>query len=472
MPAAVERVRRILGPVRVRVTLAATSVALVIGAVGAILFAVALHNDLQRTLIASARQQVETISAQLAQGSTPQLASVTARDDVITQVLDPDGAIIGTDHPRLDRPLRTTPGTSTEVQVPDLSDEYVVVADRTDDGSLVVVAHSDEAVERAHHTATLLLSIFVPAALAALAIAVWTAVGQALRPVEAMRRQAATITATDLGQRLSEPPGTDEITRLSQTLNAMLDRIDGSQRAQRQFISDASHELRSPLAVLRQVAEVAARHPGGTDVAALSGEVLAEERRMEGLVTALLTLARLEAAQPSGSSHVLDLDDIVLGEVRRVRVANGPAIDAGGVQAGQVRGDPVLLARVVHNLLDNAVRHARSSIWVSLTDTGTSVSLVVADDGAGIAPADRQAVFGRFVRLDEARARDAGGSGLGLAIVAKVVADAGGTVRIDEAPGGGARFTVDLPSVGEAPDDADEAETRSASGQGAIPGPA
>jgi signal transduction histidine kinase len=449
---AVTRLRGLVGPVRVRVTLAAASVALVIGSIGAVLFAYALHNDLETTLIASARQQVETITAQLAEGSSPQLAAVTARDDVITQVVSPDGVIVGTDHPGLADPLLTSPGVATGMGVPGLADHYVVVAERADDGTLVVVAHSNEQVAHAHRTTILLLGFFVPGALATLAVAVWAAVGQALRPVEAMRRQAALITATDLGQRLSEPPGTDELTLLSRTLNEMLDRIDASQRAQRQFLSDASHELRSPLAVLRQVAEVAARYPQRTDVVALSGEVLAEERRMEGLVTALLTLARLEGARSTGT-QVLDLDDIVLGEVRRARVGDGPVIDASGVRAGQVLGDPVLLSRVVQNLLSNAVRHARSRVWVSVIDSGASVRLVVADDGAGIAPADRATVFGRFVRLDEARARDAGGSGLGLAIVAKVVASAEGTVRVDEAPGGGARFTIDLPGAGGAPGD-------------------
>ncbi len=431
--------------VRVRVTLAATVVALVVGLVGAFLFVQRLHDDLESTLVESARQQVETISAQLAAGSTPEQAAVTARDDVITQVLSEDGAVLGTDHPKLVSPLRDTVGTSTGLEVAPLDESYAVVAARASTGDLVVVAHSEEQVVRARHTAVVLLSVAVPLALLLLALAVWLSVGRALRPVESMRREAARITGAQAERRLPTPDGDDEIARLAQTLNEMLDRIDASQRTQRQFVSDASHELRSPLAVIRQLAEVARRRPDEADVLELTGGILAEERRMEGMVNALLTLARLEDKEPE--RRPVDLDDVVLGEVKRVRSPDGPAVDASGVGAGQVRGDGVLLTQAVRNLLTNAVRHAHHQVTVTLSEEAGEVRLVVADDGAGIPPEERQRVFGRFVRLDEARTRDAGGTGLGLAIVEKVVASAQGTVEVDESPGGGASFSVRLPSA-------------------------
>ena len=267
--------------VRARVTAAAVLVALVVGVLGATLFVTWLHRDLEGSLVESARQQVETITAQLAGGSNPQQAATTARDDVITQIVGPGGQILGTDHPRLVSPLRDEPGVSTSLRVGDLDESYVVVADRAKTGDLVVVAHSAEQVSRARRTAVLLLSAAVPAAILLLAGAVWVAVGRALRPVESMRREAARITTAHADRRLPTPGGDDEIARLAETLNEMLDRIEGSQRSQRQFVSDASHELRSPLAVIRQLAELAHRRPGDADVLALADGVLAEERRME-----------------------------------------------------------------------------------------------------------------------------------------------------------------------------------------------
>ena len=165
---------------------------------------------------------------------------------------------------------------------------------------------------------------------------------------------------------------------------------------------------------------------------------------MEDMVTGLLTLAKLED-RDHDSGHVVDLDDVVLAEVKRARRADGPEIDASRVGAGQVPGEAILYAQMVRNLLSNAARHARTRVEVSLREEEDRVRLVIADDGAGIPADQRERVFGRFVRLDDARARDAGGSGLGLAIVAKVAASAGGTVEVDDSPHGGARFTITLP---------------------------
>jgi signal transduction histidine kinase len=263
-----------------------------------------------------------------------------------------------------------------------------------------------------------------------------------------MRREAAQITTAHQDRRLPVPQGGDEISRLAATLNQMLERIGSSQRAQRQFASDASHELRSPLAAIRQLAEVARRHPDQADVVTLTNEILAEEGRMEELVAALLTLARLEDREPA-MSHLVDLDDVVLAEVKRARAAGGPVIEATDVGAGQVRGEEILYGQAVRNLLSNAVRHASSRVQVSLQEADGHVCLLIADDGPGIPFADRERVLGRFVRLDDARTRDEGGAGLGLAIVDKVVTGFHGSVVVDEAPGGGARFTVTLPAAVE-----------------------
>jgi signal transduction histidine kinase len=344
-------------------------------------------------------------------------------------------------------PLRTTPGSVRGVRVKGLDDRYVVVAERERVGAgLVAVGRSSEQVTEATRTAAILLGVSVPLALALLALTVWVSVGRALRPVEAMRREAAVITSAHLDRRLPITPGDDEIPRLGRTLNEMLDRIDASQRLQRQFVSDASHELRSPLTTLRQLAEVAQGYPGRVVTADLAADVLAEEQRMEDLVNALLVLARLDDAPAARADRPVDLDDLVLMEARRQR-GGGARIDVSGVSAGQVAGHPVLLGQAVRNLLANAVRHARDRVTVTLDERDDRVLLVVDDDGPGIPEEERSRVLERFVRLDEARTRDGGGAGLGLAIVSKVVEASGGTVVVGEAPGGGARLTVSLPAV-------------------------
>jgi signal transduction histidine kinase len=197
--------------------------------------------------------------------------------------------------------------------------------------------------------------------------------------------------------------------------------------------------------VIRQAAEVARAYPERVAPGVLAEDVLVESGRLEALVSALLLLARLEG--DAGAADVVDLDDLVLTEVARARSSCAKDIDEHGVGAGRTRGTAVLLAQVVRNLLDNACRHAAHVVTIGLREEGDLVVLEVADDGPGIAAADRARVFERFVRLDDARARDEGGSGLGLAIVRKIVDSSGGSVEVDDAPAGGARFVVRLPRV-------------------------
>jgi signal transduction histidine kinase len=437
---------RPLSRVRVRVTLAATLAALAVAALGSLLFVVTLRTAMDRQLLSSGEQQVQGVQAQLHQGEAPAQAVATGKNDIVIQIVDDRGDVVATDHPRVTTPLATRPGTAKGVRVKRLEDRYVVVARAARSGDrLIVVGRSSEQVEKATRTAGLLLAVSVPLALGLLAMAVWLSVGRALRPVEDMRREAASITATHRHQRLAVPDGDDEIPRLATTLNEMLDRMDAAGALQRQFVSDASHELRSPLAALRQLAEVAGKYPERSSPETLARNVLQEEERMEELVGALLLLARLEDATPAEQGEV-DLDDLLLEQVRRLGRGPGPHIDASGVSAGQVVGDPVLLRQMVANLLQNALRHADSEVRVTLNEYDERVVLTVDDDGNGIPEEERGRVFERFVRLDEARARDTGGSGLGLAIVRKVVEDAQGTVHVQESESGGARFVVSLPA--------------------------
>ncbi len=232
----------------------------------------------------------------------------------------------------------------------------------------------------------------------------------------------------------------------------MLARLDRATSAQRQFLADAAHELRSPVAGILAQVEVAAsgRLPASApSTAAFAAELVPEVARLSRLVEDLLRLARLDA-NPRLRSTAVDLDDCVFSEVRRARSlaasqGAGVRIDESGVGAVRVVGDADALTRVVGNLLDNAVRYARGRVTIRLAEEGGRARLTVADDGPGVPPEDRERVFERFTRLDDARSRDAGGSGLGLAIVRDVVAAHAGTVRIGEGPGGGALVVVTLP---------------------------
>jgi signal transduction histidine kinase len=443
---------RMRSSVRLRVTVVASVFVLLVTAVGSVVIVAMLAHSISHSLVDSAQQDAAAIHAQLRHGVTPAEAATTGRGDVVVQLLDAQGHVIASDRPeRLTVPLRTTAGVTESAAVPGLSDTFTLVARRskdTGDVALIIVGRSTEQRDETRAESAGLLAITVPLIAVALAVIVWLSVGRALKPVEVMREEADAITTTRLRRRLAVPPGHDEVPRLAQTLNEMLDRIDEGQRLQRQFVSDASHELRSPLAAIRQSADVARMHPDQVDVETLAGDVLAESERLGDLVGALLLLARLEGDE-IGVGGVLDLDDVVLTEVGRARERWGVRIDASGVGAGRTSGSTVLLGQVVHNLLDNACRHAASTVTVALRELGDVVELEVSDDGSGISVADRGRVFERFVRLDEARARDEGGSGLGLAIVRKIVETSHGSVDVGESATGGALFVVRLPRVAD-----------------------
>lgn len=442
-----DRVRR---SVRLRITLIASVFVLLVTAVGSVITVAALSHSISNSLIDSATLDAAAINAQLKRGVSPGAAATTGRTDVVVQLLGPDGTVVASDRPeRLKVPLRTTPGVTDSAVIAGLKDSFTLVAQRSTANprvALIIVGRSTEQRNETRAETAGVLAVAVPLAVLALGFVLWESVSRALRPVEVMRQEADRITVAQLRRRLPVPEGEDEIPRLARTLNEMLDRIDEGHRLQRQFVSDASHELRSPLAVIRQSAEIAKAYPERVEITSLADDVLNESQRLEGVVTALLLLARLEADEP-GNHDVIDLDDVVLAEVARWEKTDGVKIDARGVGAGQVHGSTVLLGQVVRNLLVNARRHASSTVTVTLGQVDGTVELVVADDGPGIPVADRSRVFERFVRLDDARARDEGGSGLGLAIVRKIVESTGGVVEISDSPAGGARFTVRFPAV-------------------------
>jgi signal transduction histidine kinase len=294
----------------------------------------------------------------------------------------------------------------------------------------------------------------VPALVAAVAAVAWYLVGRALRPVEAIRAEVAAIGGTTIHRRVPAPGTDDEIGRLAHTMNGMLDRLETAADRQRQFVSDASHELRSPVAAIRTDVEVALREGDRADWSTVGAAVLAEEARLERLLDDLLTLASADesggAPRPDERVDVDDLVADVAARPRRVPVRWARRVGATEHDELTVAGRGDDLARMLTNLVDNAARHADGEVDVGVdlasSPSGTKVvHLVVDDDGPGIPSADRRRVFDRFTRLDDGRARDGGGAGLGLAVVRSIAMSHRGRVWVDDAPGGGARVVVELP---------------------------
>ncbi|MCM6762404.1 HAMP domain-containing histidine kinase [Rathayibacter sp. ZW T2_19] len=425
---------------RTRITLAAAAVVALAGVLGGVVFTLVLSWVLAASASTAAETEAERVVSLVGSGGAE---AVRASEGVVQLVVD--GRVVAAGEDAEDLPaLATEEGEDPVTVAVDDEDPLVVAAQELDDGSLVVVGVPDEGRAEAVATTIALLAVAVPLLVAFVAALCWVVVGRALRPVDRMRAEAEAVTAAELDRRVAEPGSGDEIDRLARTLNRMLERLESAQERQRRFVSDASHELRSPVAALRQTAEVALAHPDRLDSARLATTVAEESVRMGGLIEGLLLLARADEARLAIAGAPVDLDDLALREVRRLR-DSGVEVDASGVSPVQAVADEVLLSRALRNLVDNAVRHRSARIALATRADGDGALIVVDDDGPGIPVAERSRVLGRFVRLDEGRARDAGGSGLGLAIVAEIAGAHGGTVTIEDAPLGGARVAMRIP---------------------------
>lgn len=424
--------------------------------IGAWALVATLGASLTESVVLSAQTRTDEVVQALGRESSSDRLDLPAEEDRAVHVLDQRGRVLTASPGAPAEPAAVPTGEPmTDAVGPLESDEpdeqLVVVAGRVSLGAeelTVVVTQDVSDVTESQQALTGVLQVAVPVAVTGIGLIAWWLVGRALAPVESIRAEVQTITADQLDRRVPEPGTGDEIAELARTMNLMLDRLESAGRRQRQLVSDASHELRSPATSIRQHAEVALAHPGQTSTEALARVALGEGRRLEQLIEQMLWVARTDEGRAGLRAGLVDLDDLVLEEAARLRVTCPLRIDTSDVSAGQVTGDATLLRRVVANLLDNAIGHAASVVTVLLHEqpgpVGRTVRLRVDDDGAGIAPQDRERVLERFVRLDEARTRARGGTGLGLAIVAGVVHAHGGMLRIGESDTGGARFDVVL----------------------------
>ncbi|MEU8204931.1 ATP-binding protein [Streptosporangium sp. NPDC049046] len=489
---------------RFRLTAVASAVLAVALVVSAYVMITVLGNALRDTIDESIYQRARDTVSLADAGRLPD--EMTSSDGTLLQVIDGAGRIThtttGTDRlvPLLDAEQRAAAIGEGEARfldgkpygIPHLLRVRVLSADR---GQTVIAARSFSEVQTSISTAGNVLIVGTPLLLVLLAAASWVIIGGTLRPIAALRRGADEITDTARSRRLPVPEARDEVHSLATTLNAMLARLEKAGIRQQALVSDAAHELRSPLASIRLQLEVALGHPEGQDWRETAEGVLEDTMRLSRLAEDLLSLARLdERGGTPARGEPVELDQLVpqtverYGEAVTVRIigdpdgapesgpapAGGAVVDvtgdatggvSGGVSGGgagtpenrsrdaggavesrsiTVTGDALDLGRVLVNLVDNALRHTFAPVVVELRTEGADAVLTVTDDGPGIPEADRERVFDRFTRLDSSRSRDEGGAGLGLAIVRETVHAHGGAVHLEDASPG-LRAVVRLP---------------------------
>jgi signal transduction histidine kinase len=444
-----------MGSIRVRTTAAAVLVVGVSLLIAAVAMVIVLKRSLRDHVQSSAHIRAEAIADELELGSLNAVTVVGDEDEEFVQVVNADGQVVSAS-PNVagQAPMASLkPGEASEVEpVPFETGPFMVVASRSagPGGPLtVLVGRSLEGVTEAAGVVTGILSVAVPLLLVVVGAVTWRVVGRALAPVEAIRSEVEAISSKELYRRVPNPPGTDEIGRLARTMNRMLGRLEEGYVRERRFVSDASHELRSPVATIRQHAEVALTHPEGTNLGELAEVVLEENLRLQRIVEDLLLLSKIDEGTLQLRLAPVDLDDLIFEEAARLRTATTLKIDVAEVSAGRVSGDRDKLERLLRNLTENASRHARSTIALSLRERNGEVVMTVDDDGAGVGKTHRWRIFDRFVRLEESRDRDSGGSGLGLAIVREIAGFHRGTVAVLDSALGGARFEVRLPSLSD-----------------------
>ncbi len=350
--------------------------------------------------------------------------------------------------------------------------EMRVVRADTDTGVVVMVGTELEVVDETVERFGRLFLVATPVMVALVFILTWAAVGRALQPVERIRAETEEIGGRDLSRRVPLPQSSDEIRLLAETMNDMLGRLEAHQRGRQRFTADASHELKSPVANIRVLLDT----HRVTDPAwlTLRSNLDREVDRLRSLIDNLLFLAahdenRDQAVGSVEPTERVAVDDLLFAEAEILAATTRHRVDLSGVGPAIVTGHAGDLTRLVRNLVDNAARHATTTVRLACRQldsgqrsvAGGEVVLEVADDGPGVDPGDRERIFDRFSRLDDGRDRDQGGTGLGLAIVRAVAEHHGADIEVrfsDESERTGSRFIVVFP---------DRADVRDGDGTGA-----
>src|SRR4051794_33640724 len=449
--------RRHLG-VRLRSALAATVVVAVASLLAGGVLVVTARSVLLDNVKTAANDRVSQVAAALKGGNSDltTLLRPSARERTVVQVLDAGGQVEAASDALAGQgpisALRPQPGQRVKEQrhLPGAHDEpFWIVAEgvATPSGNhIVLVAESLDTVGDGTGAVVVALLLGLPLLAMVVGYATFLFVGRTLRPVEAMRRQAASITSRNLHERLPVPAADDEIAALASTMNTMLDRIEAASAAQRRFVGDASHELRSPLATVQANADLLEAASLPSSPARWGGRIRTESARMARLVEDLLLLARVDNDELRLRRQDVDLDDLAYMERERLAEIRPELAVRAAVEPVRVTGDADALLRVVRNLVDNSARHAAHCLTISVSARDPWAEIVIGNDGPPISAADRSRIFDRFVRLDDSRSRTGGGTGLGLSIARDIVQAHGGTLTVDDlAEGAAMRIRLPLP---------------------------
>jgi two-component system, OmpR family, sensor kinase len=446
-----ERVRLLPGSMRARVTLVTAA-----GAVGALAICLALlYAALDRQLWAAIDDGLAARAGDLAVALEVG-DSVALTDDPMAQLYGPAGDVLAGSATLRDRRL-LTPEQVRQAGDVALSTRTLPVGENGGEISVrllsqrlgqgvLTVGVSTEPVHAARDRLAIVLFLAAPLLVAALAAGAWTVVRTALRPVDALTRQAAIISSLESDSLLPVVPGDDEIARLARTLNDMLARLGVAAERERAFVDDASHELRTPLAVLRGELELALDAVGDDrEVEQSLHAALGEVDRLSRLADDLLLLARARTGALVVRIEAVDLLDLAVAEARRLGPALGVSIEASGDPV-VVSADPERLRQVIANLARNSAAAGAGTVRIRVTHDRESATVEVADDGPGFPEGLLDSAFARFTRGDDARSGVSPGAGLGLSIVRAVVSAHDGVVSARNGdPLGGAVVTARLP---------------------------
>jgi heavy metal sensor kinase len=447
-------------PIRVRVTLAFALVsAVVLAALGYFVYA-RFDSELSEQIDQSLRTHGDDIAALIARNDLSKKSSLLGREESFAQVLTSDGRIYATTDQLANDP-QLTPAEAARASQASFIETRAHVRSITGQARLlarpahargrtyavVVAATLDDRNESLRNLRTLLF-IGIPVALALASIAGYLVSGRALRPVEAMRRRAAAISAAEPKQRLPLPEANDEIRRLGETLNQMLGRLEAAIERERGFVDDASHELRTPLAMHKTELELALRYAKTPEEmrAAISSAIVEVDRLIQ-LAEDLLVLARSEEGKLALQIRMVGVSDL-LGDLRERfsdRIAEeGRSLVIEPSDGLTVEGDRLRLEQALTNLVENAIEHGGGEITVRASQADGGVAIHVEDHGPGFAPEFIGRAFERFSRQDSARGGD-GGTGLGLAIVEAIARAHRGSAHATNREGDGADVWIQLP---------------------------
>lgn len=451
-----DRLNPIRASVRTRSALAAALVMTVCLAIAGAVLLLALYRSLEFSAQHAVAARAQQISAQLRNATPRELdSSLLATDSQIgaIQIVDKSGRVLAASAGAPPSPLATPPLDAGQarnlgrVKGPREDYKYWLWAQTATvaGGTLTILVGADrKPVESVVRKVAALLAVGSPVIVALVVAGTYRLVGAALGPVESIRAQVASISSTDLAKRVPVGRTRDEIAQLSITMNDMLARLERGRAAQHRLVSDASHELRSPLTTITTALEMVVSRPELVDNELINESLLPEARRMQQLIENLLLLARADEDALDLRRDDVDIDDLLLAEANRLRALGSVRI-VTHIKACRTVGDRAALAQAIRNLVDNATRHATSTVFLDCHHDSAHAVITIADDGPGIPTEQRARIFERFVRLDPTRSRSSGGSGLGLSIVAEVVRSHRGAVTVADTVEGGARFILTFP---------------------------